>query len=98
MKEQDPGFTHFQRMRGCRRLLRYEDESLAAFAKQLSKKLEDGDKKDAVRSASSDNRLTDFSDENLATLQSKHLGPPPDSASLTPPPPKSDLVNEMDVA
>ena len=64
----------------------------------MSEKIEDGDIKGAVRIASSDDKLATYNDENLVALQSKHPGPPPDSAVPPPSQPIPAQVNELDVA
>ena len=96
--EQDPTFTHTWCRRGGGRLRCFEEESLVTLWKNVSEKLEDVYIKGAVRLASYNDRLANFNDENLAALQSKHPGTPPNSPIPPPPQPISDQVNELDVA
>ncbi len=58
------------------------DEGLA---KRVSTKIEEGDIKGAIRLASSDDVLADFSDETYEALQSKHPLIHPDSHIPSPP-------------
>ena len=62
-----------------------------SLARHVSAKLEEGDFKGAVRLASSEDTLADFSDATLSALRAKH--PPPHPNSIIPP---SPVVNEND--
>ena len=59
--------------------------------------LEEGDFKDAVKLASSDDRLAPYTKEILDALLSKHPALPPDSAIPPTPSPEALEVHEADV-
>ena len=46
------------------------------LAHQVSRKIEDGDVRGAIRLARSEDTLAEFSDETFAALQAKHPPPP----------------------
>ena len=87
MEEQHPLPKQFRDRGGDRRGFS-EEESLAAMRRWVSEKVEDGDISGAIRLASSDDRLADYSDDTLADLQSKHPAPPSDVAIPPSPPPE----------
>ena len=53
-------------------------DPLEGLARQVSRKIEDGDVRGAIRLASSEDTLADFSDNTFTALQAKHPLPHPD--------------------
>ena len=53
-------------------------DPLEGLARQVSRKIEDGDIRGAIRLASSEDTLADFSDNTFTALQAKHPLPHPD--------------------
>ena len=60
-------------------------DPLEGLARQVSRKIEDGDVRGAIRLASSEDTLADFSDNTFTALQAKHPLPHPD-CSISPVP------------
>ncbi len=58
---------------------------LESLTHQVSRKIEVGDVKGAIQLASTEDTLTEFSDNIVSALQSKHPSPHPNS-SIPPPP------------
>ena len=71
-------------------------DSMFALARRVANKIEEGDFKGAIRLASSDDMVADFSVETFNALQAKH--PPVHSDSNFPPPPATDLPEEFKIA
>ena len=57
-------------------------DPLEGLARQVSRKIEDGDIRGAIRLASSEDTLADFSDNTFTALQAKHPLPHPDCSIL----------------
>lgn len=82
MTEQDPALVQHRPRKGKKHCCVCEEDSLRALGRKVSEKLEDGDIKGAIRLASSDDKLADFSYDTLDAL--RHPGPPLDSAIAPP--------------
>lgn len=59
-------------------------DPLVHLGRQVSRKIEVGDFKGAIRLASSDDTLADFDESTYSTLKSKHPAPHPDTCLLPP--------------
>ena len=80
----------------CRRQARKSPDPEMALARRVAAKIEDGDFRGAIRLATSDNTLADFSDDTFTALCAKH--PPAHPDSRTPPSPIGGESVECEVS
>ena len=98
MEEQDPVIQRRRQLsRKTNQTVIAEEKRLESLSKTVFEKLEEGDFKDAVRLASTDDRLAAYSKETLHALLSKHPTPPADSVIPPPLSPETWEVHEADV-
>ena len=80
---------------------RKRPDPTSQLARRVTTKIEEGDFRGAIRLASSDDTLADFSDDTFDALQAKHPPPYPDShiPPLPPPPPPAiSLPDDFEIS
>ena len=70
---------------------------MSQLAHRVTTKIEEGDFRGAIRLASSDDMLADFSQDTFNALQAKHPPPHPDSDITPPNLPEGLEISELDI-
>ena len=84
-----PGTRRTKQARKC-------PDPIFQLAHKVTTKIEEGDFRGAIRLASSNDPLADFSDDSFDALQSKHPPPHPDSHISTPP--VANLTDDFEIS